>query len=130
MSCTNVEQPNKRIEKKELAMTIQIFGTKKCKDTQKAIRFFKERRIPIQFIDLNEKEISRGEFNAIKKYFDIEELIDTGGKEYQKQNLQYMKFNIEEKLLENPLLFVTPIVRSSSGVTIGHDPDSWKSWVK
>jgi len=111
-------------------MTIQIFGTKKCKDTQKALRFFKERRITTQFIDLNEKEISLGELNAIKRYFPIEELINTEGKEYLKLNLQYMKFNIEEKLLENPLLFVTPIVRSSNGVTIGHDPDSWKSWVK
>lgn len=111
-------------------MTIQIFGTKKCKETQKAIRFFKERRIPTQFIDLTEKEISRGELNAIKRFFPIEDLIDTEGREYERQNLQYMKFNIEEKLLENPLLFVTPIVRSSQGVTIGHDPDLWKSWVK
>ena len=111
-------------------MTIQIFGTKKCKDTQKAIRFFKERRIPTQFIDLTEKEISRGELSAIKRFFPIEDLIDTEGREYERQNLQYMKFNIEEKLLENPLLFVTPIVRSSLGVTIGHDPDSWKNWIK
>lgn len=120
----------KQVDKRDLTMTIQIFGTKKCKDTQKAIRFFKERRITTQFIDLNEKDISPGELNAIKRYFPIEELINTEGKEYLKQNLQYMKFNIEEKLLENPLLFVTPIVRSGNGVTLGHDPDSWKSWVK
>ena len=111
-------------------MTIQIFGTKKCKDTQKAIRFFKERRVQTQFIDLKEKEISQGELNSIKRYFSLDDIIDTDGREYEALNLKYIKHNIEEKLLEYPLLFNTPIVRSQNGVTVGHCPDIWKQWQK
>jgi len=111
-------------------MTIQIFGTKKCKDTAKAIRFFKERRIPVQFIDLAEKSISPGEFRNIIRYIDPEDLIDREGKQYKKRQLEYMKFDIEEELMNDPLLFRTPIVRSSLGVTVGHESDTWKEWVK
>ncbi|RKX20423.1 MAG: ArsC family transcriptional regulator [Candidatus Zixiibacteriota bacterium] len=109
-------------------MVTQIFGTKKCKDTQKAIRFFKERRWQFQFIDLKEKDISQGELNSIKRFFDIEDIIDSDGKEYEKRNLKYMKFNIEDTLLENPLLFKTPIVRSAKQITIGYQPEIWKKW--
>lgn len=108
-------------------MITQIFGTKKCKDTQKAIRFFKERRWQFQFIDLKEKDISTGELNSIKRFFNIEDIIDTDGKEYEKRNLRYMRFNIEETLLANPLLFKTPIVRSLTKVTIGYEPEIWKN---
>ena len=111
-------------------MIIQIFGTKKCKDSGKAIRFFKERRIQTQFIDLYEKDMSQGELNSIKRYYSLEDLIDTEGREYEWEDLKYIKHNIEEELLANPLLFVTPIVRSDHGVTVGHTPDVWKEWIK
>ena len=109
-------------------MVIQIFGTKKCKDTKKAIRFFKERRIQTQFINLREKDISPGELNGIKRYIPVDELIDKDGREYEDQNLKYIRHDIEEELLDNPLLIKTPIVRSSSGATVGHQPDTWKDW--
>ncbi len=67
-------------------MNIQIFGTKKCFDTKKAERFFKERNIKFQFIDLNEKPMSKGEFNSIIKAVSINELINTKAKEYVKLN--------------------------------------------
>lgn len=111
-------------------MILQIFGTKKCKDTQKAIRFFKERRIDFQFIDLTEKKISPGELNAIKKDYYLEDIIDTYSKKYEELNLAYIKHDIEEMLLEHPLLFITPIVRSDFGVMIGYEPDEWKEWAK
>lgn len=111
-------------------MVIQIFGTKKCKDTQKAIRFFKERRIQTQFIDLKEKDISQGELNSIRKYIPLEELIDKDGKEYEIRNLKYLRHNIEQELLVDPLLFKTPIVRSLSGATIGHQPETWQDWAE
>lgn len=111
-------------------MVIQIFGTKKCKDTQKAIRFFKERRIQTQFIDLKEKDVSQGELNNIKRYYDIEDLIDKESKEYERENLKYIRHDIEEELLCNPLLFRTPILRSDFGVTLGHCPDVWKVWAQ
>mgnify|MGYP000897575893 CR=1 FL=1 len=109
---------------------LQIFGVKDCKDTQKAERFFKERNIKFQFRNLAEKGISKGELESIKRKFSIDELLNTKGKEYRKRNLQYIKFEKEEELLNDPLLFVTPIVRTKTDVTIGYCPDIWKEWMK
>ena len=109
-------------------MNIQIFGTKKCNETRKAERYFKERRILYHFRDLNEKGISKGELENIRRVFDLEDLFDKEGKEYRKRNLQYMTFNIEEELLNDALLFRTPIVRNGKEVTIGYQPEIWKNW--
>ncbi len=105
---------------------IQVFGTPKCKDTRKAERFFKERRIRIQFIDLREKAISRGELNSIRQSIPIEDLIDTEGREYERLNLKYLRHDIEEMLLTYPLLFRTPIVRNGQRAVIGYAPEIWK----
>jgi arsenate reductase len=111
-------------------MVTQIFGTLKCKDTQKALRFFKERRIPIQYVDLREKSISPGELASITRYLPPEELIDRNGKEYERLNLKYIRHDPEEMLLEYPLLFKTPILRSDFGISVGLKPEIWKDWAK
>lgn len=108
---------------------IQIFGTKKCKDTQKAERFYKERRIDFQFRDLNEKGVSKKELENIKQFYDLEEIIDKEGKQYSKRNLQYILHDIQDELLEDPLLFKTPIVRSNKKVVIGYQPDVWEEFI-
>lgn len=105
---------------------IQIFGTKKCADTRKAERFFKERGIKVQSVDLREKGISPGELRNIARSVPMEELIDTEGKEYERLNLKYIRHNIEEKLLEYPLLLRTPVVRLGNQATVGYDPETWK----
>lgn len=109
-------------------MNIQIFGTKKCQDTRKAERYFKERRIKYQFIDLNIKGLSKGELQSVRTSVPLQELINTSGKEYQQRNLKYIVHDVEQVLLENPLLFVTPIVRNGKRATIGYFPDVWKGW--
>ncbi|HPN37987.1 MAG TPA: ArsC/Spx/MgsR family protein [Melioribacteraceae bacterium] len=109
---------------------LQIFGVKDCKDTQKAERFFKERNIKFQFRNLAEKGLSKGELESVKRKFSIDDLFNTEGKQYKKRNLQYIKFDKEEELLNDPLLFVTPIVRTKTSVTIGYCPDIWKEWLK
>ncbi|AIF52083.1 arsenate reductase family protein [Pelosinus sp. UFO1] len=110
-------------------MNIQIFGTKKCQDTRKAERYFKERKIPYQFIDLTIKGLSKGELTSIQRFINIRELINTTSKEYQASNLRYIVHNTEDILLNKPLLFKTPIVRNSPiGATVGYCPDSWKQW--
>jgi arsenate reductase-like glutaredoxin family protein len=109
---------------------IQIFGTKKCRDTQKAIRFFKERSIQIHFVDLADKGISPGELRNISRSIPVAELIDREGKQFRKRNLQYMKFNIEDELLDDPLLFKTPIVRFKQKAAIGYRPDIWQEWAR
>ncbi len=111
-------------------MNVQIFGTRKCNDTKKAERFFKERGIQVHFRDLAEKGVSPGELENIKRVFPPEELIDKEGKQYKKRNLQYMVYDLETELLEDPLLFKTPIVRYEGDVTIGYEPEVWKSWIK
>jgi arsenate reductase (glutaredoxin) len=110
-------------------MNIQIIGTKSCRDTQKAVRFFKERRIQFQFRDLNVKGISEGELNNISRAIPVEELINTNGKEYSKRNMQFMVFDTWKELLSDPLLLKTPIVRNGSLATTGYKPEVWKSWI-
>lgn len=110
-------------------INIQIFGTKKCSDTKKAERFFKERGIKFHYRELSEKGISKGELDNIKRIYEPEDLIDKAGKQFRKRNLEYMTYNTEEELLEDPLLFKTPIVRNGLKVTIGYAPDEWKSWI-
>jgi arsenate reductase-like glutaredoxin family protein len=109
-------------------MNIQIFGILKCQETRKAQRYFKERGIPFQFINLTEKGLSKGELNSVRTALGIDNLVDREGKEYSRLNLQYLTHNIEEELLNHPLLFRTPIVRNGSKATVGYAPDLWKGW--
>ena len=111
-------------------MNIQIIGTKKCRETQKAERFFKERRINFHFRDLNEKGLAKGELDNITRSIPLEDLIDKEGKEFQKRGLQYMVYNTEDELLSDPLLLKTPIVRNEGKATLGYQPETWKEWIK
>lgn len=110
-------------------MIIQVFGKKSCNNTKKAERFFKERNIKIQFIDLSKYPISKGELKVITNIFPIEELLDIEGNEYKKRNLQYFVYDTEELLNENPILYKTPICRYKNSVTLGYEPEIWKEWV-
>lgn len=112
-------------------MNIQIFGTKKCFDTKKAQRYFKERGIKFQYIDLREKEMSRGEFSSVKAALGgIDTMIDENAKD--KQILTLMRYlsesDREEKLFENQQLLKTPVVRNGKGATVGYCPEIWEKW--
>lgn len=110
-------------------MNIQIVGTKKCQDTRKAERYFKERKIPFQFIDLTIRGLSKGELSKVSSAVGgLENLIDKTGKEYEKRNLKYLVHNVEEVLLEHPLLLRTPVVRNGAKATVGYCPAVWESW--
>jgi arsenate reductase (glutaredoxin) len=113
-----------------MSLNIQLIGTKKCRDTQKAERFFKERKIPYQFRDLAEKGISPGELKNISSVIPLEELIDKEGREYEKKGMKFKVFNIEEVLLNDALLFKTPVVRNGRLVTLGYKPEIWLEWLK
>ena len=112
-------------------MNIQIFGQKKCFDTKKAERWFKERGIKFQSIDMKEKVMSRGEFDTVKRAVNgIESLINESAKD--KQTLTLMKYlsesDREEKLFENQQALRTPIVRNGKKATVGYCPDVWDKW--
>ena len=112
-------------------MNIQIFGTKKCNDTKKAQRYFKERGIKFQFIDLNEKEMSKGEFHSVcQAVGGMSAMINEVCKD--KDALALVKFiaedEREEKLLANRQVIKTPVVRNGKQATVGYAPEVWKGW--
>jgi arsenate reductase (glutaredoxin) len=113
-----------------MASTIQIFGVKKCNDTNKAVRFFKERNIKVQFVDLTEKGLSKGELESICRKIQMEDLIDKSGKQFKKRNLEYMIYDLENEILTDPLLLKTPICRMGREATLGVCPDVWKKWIE
>lgn len=110
-------------------MNIQIFGKTKCFDTKKAERWFKERGIKFQAIDMTQKGMSRGEFDAVcRATGGLDALIDTKAKEAA--TLTYLAFAEDkaQKLLENPKLMRTPVVRNGRQATVGYCPEIWESW--
>lgn len=112
-------------------MNIQIFGKTKCFDTKKAQRYFKERGISFQFIDMAQKGMSKGEYNSVKQAVGgMDKLIDEKTKDQQTYLLiKYLaEEDKEEKLLENPKLFKTPIVRNGKKATVGYEPETWNKW--
>lgn len=111
-------------------MSIQVFGTRKCKRTRAAERFFLERRIRIQLVELSEQNLSPGEFDSVMKAVGVENMIDTASKEYEREGLRHLSFDIEAKLRENPRLLLTPVVRNGAQATVGSAPDVWKAWLK
>jgi arsenate reductase-like glutaredoxin family protein len=111
-------------------MNLQIIGTKKCKETQKAERYFKERGIHFHFRDLTEKGLAKGELENISKVIPLDDLIDRESKRFKDRGMQFMVFDIEEELLADPLLLKTPVVRNEKLVTIGYKPEVWKEWIK
>jgi len=112
-----------------MLMNIIVIGTKNCTDTRKAERFFKERGISFHFRNLAEKGLTKGELDNITRVIPINELIDREGKQFGKRNLQFIIFDLEDELINDPLLFKTPIVRNEREVTLGHKPDIWKVWI-
>ncbi len=109
-------------------MNLQIFGTLKCQETKKAQRYFKERRIPFQFVNLAERGPSRGELRSVREALGESGLINTEGREYVRLNLKYMSHDPEEEALKHPLILKTPIVRNGNKATVGYAPEVWKTW--
>lgn len=109
-------------------MNIQIFGKSKCFETKKAERYFKERGIKYQYIDILSKGLSKGEQSGvIRALGSVDALIDGGSKDYA-----MIKYILEEtkadKLMENPQLYKTPVVRNKNYATVGYCPDIWQNW--
>ena len=112
-------------------MNIQIFGKSKCFDTKKAERYFKERRIKYQLIDVAKYGMSKGEYHCIKAAVGgMQALFDENAKAYEEHFIRYLASDAarEEKLLEHPELFRTPVVRNGRQATVGYCPEVWKSW--
>lgn len=109
-------------------MNIQIYGKAKCFDTKKAERYFKERRIKYQFIDVIKYGMSKGELSSVKNAVGLEAMINTADEDYPL--VQYLASNGAklEKLFEIPYLIKTPVVRNGRQATVGYCPEVWKNW--
>ena len=112
---------------------VQIWSTKKCSDSRKAERFFKERGIKFQAVDLGQKGMSPGELRSVAaRVGGVEKLIDREGKRYLERGLKYAAPTgprIEQMLVEDPLLLRTPIVRDGGRATVGYCPEVWLQWI-
>jgi len=112
-------------------LNIQIFGKNKCFDTKKAERYFKERRVKFQYVDLGKYGMSGREFdNVLKAVKGIDNLIDWDLKHPDIDLMRYMDDPAakEDKIFDNPKLMRCPIVRNGAKATVGYCPDVWKTW--
>ena len=112
-------------------MNIQIFGKSKCFNTKKAERWFKERRIKFQSVDLKKFGMSPREFDAVlRSTGGIDNLIDWEGKSQEITLMKYMEDTAarEDKVYDNPLLMKTPVVRNGKQATVGYCPEIWETW--
>ena len=112
-------------------MNIQIFGKSKCFDTKKAERWFKERRIPYQSIDLKKYGMSGREFDSVLRAVGgIDNLIDWDQKRQGVTNMRYLEDTLakEDKVFDDPMLMKTPIVRNGKMATVGYCPEVWETW--
>lgn len=113
-------------------MEVQIFGVKKSAETRKALRFFAERRVKTHFVDLTERAASPGELRRFTQRFGVRALVDRESRRFQDLGLAHASYSDErwlEKLVDEPLLLVMPLVRWQQKLTLGAAEETWKEWV-
>lgn len=107
---------------------LQLFGRKKDRETQRAERWLKERRIAFSFVDLDQKTLSPGELDSIARASGgFETLLDTEGAEYKKGGWAHRSFEVREELLAHPGLLRVPVLRLAPKAIVGFDEASWKA---
>lgn len=109
---------------------VQIFGVKNSPATRAAERFFKERRVAIQLVDLKQKAMAPGEIRRFIDRFGLAALLDKEGKAYEDAGLKYLKVSdaaLLEKIEREPRLLRLPLVRGGKLLSVGHDEESWKA---
>ncbi len=114
-------------------MDIQIFGIQKSADTRKALRFFRERRVNVHFVDLTIRAASKGELTRFAQKFGVEALLDRGSKRFRSLGLGTAAYSDKrwlELLVEEPLLLKMPLVRNQNLLSLGAAEEVWKDWVR
>lgn len=111
-------------------ITVQIFGLRKSRDTRAAERFFKERRVPVHFVDLDRKPMAPAEIQRFVDRFELPSLLDMAGKDYLDSGLKYTRVagaELLDRIARRPGLLRLPLVRSGRRLSIGRDEESWKA---
>jgi arsenate reductase-like glutaredoxin family protein len=114
-------------------VVIQVFGIERDQDTRAALRFFKERRTPISFVDLRKRPIAPGELRRFVERLGATALFDTTGRAYRDAGLGYLRMDeagMVERLLANPALLRLPLIRHGSAVTVGRAETTWTGWLR
>ena len=113
-------------------MNVQVFGFRDCQETRKALRFFSERRVPVHFVDMDEKPATRGELRRFAERLGAASLIDREGRRFRDLGLRATGDSPErllERALVEPRLLRTPLVRSGRDVTVGARQEAWQGWI-
>jgi arsenate reductase-like glutaredoxin family protein len=113
-------------------MNVQVFGFKNDQDTRKALRFFAERRIPVHFVDLDEKPAARGELRRFAEKFGPAALVDRDSRRFRDLGLHVAGDSPQrllDRALTEPRILRTPLVRGGHRVSIGHAPAEWTAWL-
>lgn len=112
---------------------VQVFGTKSDFGTQKALRFFKERRIDVHFVDLKQRAASKGELRRFVQKFGVDAVLDRDSRRFRARGLHAAAYGDErwlEILEEEPLVLRIPLVRWDRHLSVGLDEDAWRGWVE
>jgi len=128
---TTLEDQEANVEGDRL-MEVQLFGTQKSTDTRKALRFFKERRVKVHFVDLKVRAASKGELTRFAQKFSVEALLDRESKRFANLGLgtaQYSEKKWLELLADEPLILRVPLVRWQNKLTVGLAEGEWSGWV-
>ncbi len=113
-------------------MDVQIFGTNACADTRKALRFFKERRVKVHFVDLKQRAASKGELRRFVQKFGVDAVLDRSSKRFRNLGLRQALYGDDrwlEIMADEPGIVRTPLVRNGAQVAVGHAEEDWRSWV-
>jgi arsenate reductase-like glutaredoxin family protein len=124
------EKPENRAASTDRRLSVQIFGLKNSQATRAAERFFKERRVGMQFVDLKQKPMAAGEIRRFIERFGLAALLDSEGKAYIDAGLKYMKLSDPEllsRIERDPKLLRLPLIRAANRLSMGHDEASWKA---
>jgi arsenate reductase (glutaredoxin) len=114
-------------------MEVQIFGLKSSSDTRAAERFFSERRIKTHVVNLTERPMSPGEINKFIQKFGLNALLDTAGKAYADENLEFLRVSdagMLERIAKEPRLLRLPLVRAGKHFSAGRVEAEWKAWIE
>jgi arsenate reductase-like glutaredoxin family protein len=124
------EKPGNRAASTDRRLSVQIFGLKSSPATRAAERFFKERRVGIQFVDLKQRSMAAGEIRRFVERFGLIALLDNEGKAYIDAGLKYMKLSDPEllsRIESDPRLLRLPLIRAANRLSMGHDEAAWKA---
>lgn len=112
-------------------MEVQIFGTQGCADTRKALRFFKERRVKVHFVDLKQRAASKGELRRFVQKFGVDAVVDRDARRFRSLGLQQAHYGPDrwlDILADEPLILKTPLVRSGNDLSVGLAESAWREW--